>query len=124
MTRTATLALAALAAATLAAATPARADERGERIFKAQCGSCHTMDAGKNRIGPSLAGIVGRKSGEVEGFKYSAANKGANITWTPEVLDKYLVNPKEMIPGTTMTYVGLKNEQQRADVIAYLSAKR
>jgi cytochrome c len=56
----------------------------------------------------------------VEGFRYSAANKGADITWTPEVLDKYLVNPREMIPGTTMAYVGLRNATQRADLIAFL----
>lgn len=119
---TTTLALA--AAALLTTAATARADERGEKVFKAQCGACHTVEAGKNRVGPSLAGIIGRKSGEVEGFKYSAANKGANITWTQEVLDKYLTNPKEMVPGTTMAYVGLKNEKQRADVIEYLSSRK
>lgn len=117
--------LTALALAAFVASTGiARADERGERVFKAQCGTCHTVEAGKNRVGPTLAGIVGRKSGQVAGFKYSAANKGAELTWTAEVLDKYLVNPKAMIPGTTMTYIGLKNDQQRADVIAYLEAHK
>lgn len=113
--------LAALAAAVLPGGVAHAADaEAGARVFRTQCGACHVVEAGKNRVGPSLHGIVGRKSGEVEGFRYSAANKNANITWTPEVLDKYLVNPKEMIPGTTMAYVGLKNATQRADLVAYL----
>jgi cytochrome c len=115
------LAIAALAAAVLPGAPAWAADaEAGARVFRTQCGACHVVDAGKNRVGPSLAGIVGRVSGTVEGFRYSAANKNANITWTPEVLDKYLLNPKEMIPGTTMAYVGLRNATQRADLIAYL----
>jgi cytochrome c len=115
------LAIAALAAAVLPGAPAWAADaEAGARVFRTQCGACHVVDAGKNRVGPSLAGIVGRVSGTVEGFRYSAANKNANITWTPEVLDKYLLNPKEMIPGTTMAYVGLRNGTQRADLIAYL----
>lgn len=125
MIRSMTTTTLALAVATLIA-SPAtlRADERGERVFKVQCGTCHTVEEGKNRVGPSLAGIVGRKSGLVAGFKYSAANKNADITWTVEVLDKYLVNPKAMVPGTTMTYAGLKNDTQRADVIAYLAAHK
>lgn len=114
--------LAAVVAAVAAPALPARAAdaEAGARIFRTQCGACHTVEAGKNRVGPTLFGIVGRHSGKVEGFRYSAANKGADITWTPEVLDKYLVNPRATVPGTTMAYVGLKNEKQRADLIAYL----
>lgn len=96
----------------------------GERVFKSQCGACHTVDKGKNRVGPSLFGIVGRESGKVEGFRYSAANSAAKLTWTTEVLDKYLTNPKEVVPGTTMTYAGLKNEQQRKDLIAFLGEQK
>jgi cytochrome c len=92
----------------------------GERVFKAQCGACHTGEAGKNRVGPSLFGIVGRHSGEVEGFRYSNANKNANLTWDEATLDRYLTNPRAMVPGTTMTYAGLHNDAQRADLIAYL----
>ncbi len=114
-------AIAALAAAVLPGGAAWAADaEAGARVFRTQCGACHVVEPGKNRVGPSLHGIVGRVSGTVEGFRYSAANKKANITWTPEVLDKYLVNPRQMIPGTTMAYVGLKNETQRADLVAYL----
>lgn len=107
-------------------AAPALANgvEDGARVFRTQCAACHTTDEGKNRVGPSLHGIVGRVSGTVEGFKYSAANKNAHIEWTPEVLDKYLTNPKEMVPGTTMTYVGLKNPKQRADLIEYLKTQK
>ena len=114
--------MAAIATALALPAVSARAAdaEAGGRVFRTQCGACHTVEAGKNRVGPSLFGIVGRVSGQVEGFKYSAANKDAHITWTPEVLDKYLTNPKEMVPGTTMAFVGIKNATQRADLVAYL----
>jgi cytochrome c len=114
-------AIAALAAAVLPGGAAWAGDaEAGARVFRTQCGACHVVEAGKNRVGPSMFGIVGRVSGTVEGFRYSAANKDAHLTWTPEVLDKYLVNPRETIPGTTMAYVGLKNPTQRADLIAYL----
>ena len=95
--------------------------EAGQKIVKTQCGACHAVAAGRNLVGPSLFGIVGRHSGTVDGFRYSAANKAANVVWDPATLDKYLVNPKEMVPGTTMTFVGIKNDTQRADVIAYLA---
>ncbi|MCX7375237.1 MAG: cytochrome c family protein [Alphaproteobacteria bacterium] len=114
-------AIAALAAAVLPGGAAWAGDaEAGARVFRTQCGACHVVEAGKNRVGPSMFGIVGRVSGTVEGFRYSAANRDAKLTWTPEVLDKYLVNPRETIPGTTMAYVGLKNATQRADLIAYL----
>jgi cytochrome c len=92
----------------------------GEAVFKTQCGICHSPLAGKNMVGPSLFGIVGRKSGTVEGFHYSAANKSAGLTWNADTLDKYLKAPREVMPGTTMTYAGLKDDSKRTDVIAYL----
>jgi cytochrome c len=92
----------------------------GQAVFKTQCGICHSPLPDKNMVGPSLFGVVGRKSGSVEGFHYSPANKTADITWTPEVLDKYLTAPKEVVPGTIMPYAGLKDDAKRADVIAYL----
>lgn len=94
--------------------------DAGQAVFKTQCAICHSPLSGKNMVGPSLFGIVGRKSGSVEGFRYSAANKSADLTWTPEVLDKYLTAPKEVVPGTIMPYPGLKDDDKRADVIAYL----
>jgi cytochrome c len=92
----------------------------GQAIFKTQCGICHSPVAGKNMVGPSLFGIAGRKSGSIEGFHYSAANKAADITWSPETLDKYLTAPRAVVPGTIMTYAGLKDDTKRADLIAYL----
>jgi cytochrome c len=94
----------------------------GQTVFKTQCGICHTVVQGKNMVGPSLFGIVARKSGSVEGFRYSAANKGANITWSAATLDKYLAAPRTVVPGTTMTFAGLKDDTKRADLIAYLES--
>jgi cytochrome c len=107
-------------AAVLAPAARAADPEAGARVFKSQCSACHVVEAGKNRIGPSLFGIVGRTSGQVAGFKYSNANKGAALTWDAATLDKYLTSPRTVVPGTIMTYAGLKNDAQRADLIAYL----
>ena len=93
----------------------------GQAVFKTQCGICHSAAQGKNMVGPSLFSIMGRKSGSIEGFHYSAANKGANITWDATILNKYLTSPREVVPGTTMTYAGLKDDTKRGDLIAYLA---
>lgn len=92
----------------------------GQAVFRTQCGICHSVVQGKNMGGPSLFGIVGRKSGSVEGFRYSAANKGAEISWDATILDKYLTAPREVVRGTIMTYAGLKDDAKRADLIAWL----
>ena len=97
---------------------------KGQAVFKRTCAVCHTVEAGKNKIGPSLFGVVGRKSGAIEGFNYSPAMKGANLTWAPEQLDAYLADPKKAIPGNRMAYAGLKKAQERQDVIAYLAAQK
>lgn len=94
--------------------------DAGQKLFKAQCGICHSPLAGKNMIGPSLFGIVGRKAGTAPNFRYSNANKDSDITWDAAILDKYLTNPRAIVPGTTMTFAGLKDDAKRADVIAYL----
>jgi cytochrome c2 len=93
----------------------------GKSVFSSQCSICHSPQAGKNMIGPSLFGIVGRKTGSVSGFHYSPANQGANLTWDNATLDKYLQSPRTSVPGTTMTYAGLKDDTKRADLIAYLA---
>ncbi|CAN5401394.1 hypothetical protein BH10PSE14_BH10PSE14_44440 [soil metagenome] len=85
-----------------------------------QCKTCHEFD--KNKIGPMLHGIVGRKAGTVAGYSYSDANKNSGITWTPEKLFQYLEKPARVVPGTKMTFAGLSDAQKRADVIAYLKA--
>ncbi|MGJ3230854.1 MAG: c-type cytochrome [Oceanicaulis sp.] len=95
--------------------------EQGRRVF-ARCRSCHVLEEGVNRVGPSLYGIFGRETGSVEGFRYSEANANANITWTAETMFEYLENPREYIPGTIMAFPGLRDEQDRADVIAYMKA--
>ena len=92
----------------------------GEKIFKAQCGICHTVVAGENRIGPTLFGVVGRPAGSVTGFNYTADHKKLGVTWDAVTLDKYLTNPRAMVPDTSMVYDGLKDDAQRADLVAYL----
>ena len=94
---------------------------RGQRIF-AQCATCHSPEQGVNRVGPSLYGVIGRHSGTIPGFRYSDANRNSGITWTQQELFNYLENPRAKIPGTIMAFAGLRNPQQRADVIAYLKA--
>jgi cytochrome c len=115
-------------AALLLASAPALAQTSGdpaagEKVFN-QCKACHTIEAGKNRVGPSLHGVVGRPAGSVEGFQYSPAMKSSGLTWTPEALDKYLTDPKAAVPGNKMAFAGLKKPEDRANVIAYLSQQK
>jgi cytochrome c len=97
-----------------------RAEEDGDRLFRNTCGICHTLQPGQNRLGPSLAGIIGRKAGSVTGFDYSEANKNSNVVWDEVQLDQYLTNPKQFMPGTKMIYPGMKDAEQRKALIAYL----
>jgi cytochrome c len=104
------------------AAVPASAQDaaKGEKDFIV-CRACHQIGPNaKNSVGPVLNGVVGRKAGTYPGYKYSEANEKSGITWTPEELDKYLTNPQKVVPGTKMIFPGIKNEQKRKDVIAYL----
>ena len=91
----------------------------GKTVF-ITCQTCHAIEVGVNKIGPSLHGVVGRKASSIAGFTYSAANHASGITWTPEKLFQYLENPQRVVPGTKMSFAGLPDPQKRADVIAYL----
>jgi cytochrome c len=90
----------------------------GEQVF-ARCTVCHSPKAGENKIGPSLAGIVGRKSGSAPGYDYSPALKSAGITWNEQELDKYLTNPPADVHGTKMV-ISVPSAEDRQNVIAYL----
>lgn len=95
----------------------------GRRVFN-QCRACHTIEAGgRNGVGPNLHGVLDRKAGSVEGFRYSAAlrRKGEEgLVWTEDQLRAYLADPKGTVPGGSMTYVGLRNEAMLGDLLAYL----
>lgn len=115
---------AAVDAAPAAATAVAFADFTGDaangaKVFM-QCKTCHVIDEGQNRVGPSLHAIIGRTAGQIPGYSYSAANKNSGIVWTEEALFNYLEDPRKAIPGTKMYFPGLKKPQDRADVIAYL----
>lgn len=86
-----------------------------------QCAVCHAVTKGAaNGIGPSLYGVVGRKSGSIAGFNYSAALKAGKVVWAPATLDKWITNPAAFIPGSRMPYAGQSDAKKRAEVIAYL----
>jgi len=91
--------------------------KRGEDIY-GRCMACHSLEY--NRTGPKHCGLFGRKAGSVPGFDYSGAMKKSGITWTAETLNQFLKKPQAMVPGTTMTYDGVPDDQERADLIAYL----
>jgi len=96
--------------------------EKGEKVFR-KCKACHTVEDAKNKVGPTLQGVIGRTAGTVEGFKYSDAMKEAGaggMVWTEENIAMYLEKPKDFIQKNKMAFVGLKKESDRADVIAYL----
>jgi cytochrome c len=95
--------------------------ERGQKSAQ-KCAACHTFAKdGKNGIGPDLWGVVGRPRASEPGFNYSAAMKAKGGTWTPDELYRFLKSPREYIPGTAMTFIGLPRPSERADVIAYLN---
>jgi nitrite reductase (NO-forming) len=93
----------------------------GKQVYK-KCQACHSLTPGRNLVGPSLAGIIGRHAGSEPGYDYSAAMKSADIVWTAETLDTYLRNPQQMVPGNKMPFPGLKTDHDRSDVIAYLAS--
>ncbi|HJV68516.1 c-type cytochrome [Ideonella sp.] len=115
---TGALMLAGLATAPLARAQTGVASlARGEQVY-ARCLACHAL--AYDRVGPRHCGLFGRRAGTVPGFAYSLAMKQAGITWDTRTLDRFLAEPTKVIPGTTMTYDGVPDQHQRAELIAYL----
>jgi cytochrome c len=111
----------------LTSAAPAQEGnaEAGADVFK-KCRACHDVGpTAKNKVGPLLNGIIGRAAGTIAGFSYSEANKkagAAGLVWTEEVMFKYLEVPLSFMPGTKMAFAGIKDAQDRKDVIAYLKS--
>lgn len=93
---------------------------RGQAVF-ARCLACHTVAAGQNRLGPSLAGVVGRRAAAVPGFRYSPAMQKSRQAWTRENLDRFIAAPAAAMPGNTMSFPGVPDARDRADLIAYLT---
>ena len=107
--------------ATLGASPIARAADgdvaRGETIYQ-RCMACHALAA--NRVGPKHCGLFGRQAGTAKGYQYSAAMKKYGVTWDEAAIDHFIENPLKAVPGTKMGYAGVKDPQERADLIAYL----
>ncbi|MGB7257653.1 MAG: c-type cytochrome, partial [Pseudolabrys sp.] len=109
------------AASESAAAGPAFGGEAavGRQVYK-KCQVCHSLEPGKNGIGPSLAGIFGKHAASVANFNYSPAMKASNLTWDAATLDRYLLDPQKTVPGNRMPFPGLKTETERKALIVYL----
>ena len=106
---------------TAASAALAQDAAAGKTSFN-KCMACHAVGEGaKNKVGPVLSGLDGRKSGTVEGYSYSDANKNSGITWNKEQFLDYIKEPRAKIPGTKMAFAGIKNEKEANDLWAYLA---
>jgi len=110
-----------LAAVLTGMATGAVAAPSGQAVFEQRCSVCHSVQPTPGKMGPPLAGVVGRKAGTAAGYAYSSAMKAANITWTPETLDAFIKAPGKAVPGTKML-LGAPDAEQRAAVIQYLGS--
>src|SRR5579864_5093820 len=110
--------------ASLLAAGPANSaspdPNRGQRVFAA-CAACHSLEPNRNMTGPSLAGVFDRKAGSVASFpRYSSALKSSGIIWNDKNLDSWIKTPEQLIPGNEMPFEGIKDNGQRADLLAFL----
>jgi cytochrome c len=112
--------LVSVGAGVVPAANAAGDPAKGAKVFQEECGDCHSSNAGKNKKGPALAGVIGRKAATAPDFNYSDGMKASGIVWAAETIDPYITRPKKVVPEGKMKYDGLKDEQARADVISYL----
>jgi cytochrome c len=119
MRKTGALVLALAILATGGNALAAGDAANGKRVFN-KCKACHALEAGQKRIGPSLYGIFGKTAGSEKGYSFSSAMMKSKIVWTEETLDKYVENPRKIVPGTKMAFPGIKKKDEREDLIAYL----
>ncbi|HEY1505116.1 MAG TPA: c-type cytochrome [Stellaceae bacterium] len=106
--------------AVMSSACVARADD-GPTVFNDNCAICHSTEPGVDKLGPSLAGVVGRPSASLKEYSYSDGMQKAGVTWTKLVLDKYLSDPQAMVKGTKMLFPGIKNAKDRKALIDYLA---
>ena len=91
---------------------------KGKKVFK-KCVACHSLQEGKNKMGPPLNNLLGRKAGSVKGYKYSKAMKNSGVVWNEESLDKFLTKPRKFIPKTKMSFRGIKKKSLRDDLISF-----
>lgn len=107
----------------LAGVTPALSqDQDGEIEFNNHCRTCHSLDEGDNRMGPTLHGILGTKAGSSEGYAYSDAMAASDVVWDAETLDAFIADPDAVVPGNAMKpYGGLTDEDVRSQIVSYLS---
>ena len=91
----------------------------GEKRFE-ECAACHSVERGKNGLGPSLHGIFERSAAGLEGFMYSPAMKRSKVKWMPQNLDEFIADPQKAVPANRMPYAGMPDAADRADLIAYL----
>lgn len=96
----------------------------GADVFAEECAECHSPKEGKNKKGPSLFNVVGRKAGTMADFVYSDGMLQSGITWTPDRIEAYITAPKKVVPGGKMKYEGLADAKARADLLAYLATLR
>ena len=110
-----------LEGALLVAALTAGDAQAGEAVYS-RCLACHSLEV--NRTGPKHCGVVGRRAGSVPGYDYSPTMKRSKLVWDGKTLDRFLADPLKTVPGTTMTYAGVPDAKDRADLIAYLKRQQ
>jgi cytochrome c len=113
-----------LAIAVALVAAPAAAQDNGEALFNNACRTCHTLEVGDNRLGPTLHGVIGRQAGAAPGYNFSQALMRSGIVWDEANLDRFIEHPDALIPGNNMKpYTGMTSADDRAAIISYLAAQ-